>query len=760
VNAINLFKLRAIENPERLAIGDIKHGEWTFSELAGLTASIQNLISKYNFDKDDSIVLALTPSPQMYATVSALMGLGIRIIFIEPWLELQKINEIIKTIRPKGFISSGLGKIWGARSKEIRDIPLWINLPPIQKDELKKEFIIKDLSEDHQAFIVFSSGTTGRPKGVVRTHTYLKTMVDIFTGLEHENFETPDLAVFPNVALFHLATGRGAIVVPQKWSKKNLNLLEKLCKKYSPETISTGPAFLKMIFDSPLQHSLKNLKRMVIGGALTDCWLMQKAVSEFSATRVLHIYGGSEAEPIAYIEAKEALKKSTEKGFYQVLCLGKPIPQIRYQIIDDILWVSGPNVSNEYIGDQSLNMGVKFRDQNGILWHNMGDRVFEEDGYLWIQGRANQERENFELEQRIYSLIGNSNLFIHENEKKEKILIGEIKDQEKGIILKEFPHLKSFINQKIKRDRRHRSRIDRKASLPKLYRGQNMERINKWKTYIKERSPLSALMPLAAMAAISSLAFKREFDWKIFIISIMANTLIFIQLRLADELKDFEKDKIVNPLRPLPRGLLTTQEVKKAMNFIILSILAISLYVGINYHSIGAILLSLSTIFGLLMYHEFFVGKELNKHPMLYAISHQIIVFFIYGWTALSIDPTLLENRIFQGWLLANFGSSFNFEICRKLNPQTHPLAQTYLQYYGPQKTVFFSFIFIGLMLIGSFLGGFGILTIIPLTILTVTLLKWLKDPTIFKKVEAFTALSGLFINLGPALIWIYQLWI
>jgi acyl-CoA synthetase (AMP-forming)/AMP-acid ligase II/4-hydroxybenzoate polyprenyltransferase len=760
VNAIHLFKLRALENPDRLAIADIKHGEWTFSELAGLTASIQNLISKYNFDQNDSIVLALAPSPQMYATVSALMGLGIRIIFIEPWLELQKINEVIKSIKPKGFISSGLGKVWGARSKEIREIPMWINLPPIQKDGFKKEFIIKDLAKDHQAFIVFSSGTTGKPKGVVRTHSYLKTMVDIFTELEHENFETPDLAVFPNVALFHLATGRGAIVVPHKWSKKNLNLLLNLCQKYSPETISTGPAFLKMIFDSPLLHSLKNLKRMVIGGALTDCWLMQKAVSEFSATRVLHIYGGSEAEPIAYIEAKEALKKSTDKGFYQVLCLGKPIPQIRYQIIDGILWVSGPNVSNEYIGDQSLNMGVKFRDQNGILWHNMGDRVFEEDGYLWILGRANQERENFELEQRIYSLIGNSNLFIHENEQQKKILIGEIKDQEKEVILKQFPQINLIIKDKIRRDKRHRSRIDRKASLPKLYRGQNMERINKWKTYIKERSPLSALMPLAAMAAISSLAFKREFDWKIFLISIMANTLIFIQLRLADELKDFEKDKVVNPLRPLPRGLLTTHEVRTAMKFIILSILAISLYVGINYHFIGAVLLSISTIFGLLMYHEFFIGKELNKHPMLYAISHQIIVFFIYGWTALSIDPTLLENRLFQGWLLANFGSSFNFEICRKLNPQTHPLAQTYLQFYGPPKTAFFSFIFIGLMLIGSFLGGFGILTFLPLTILAVTLLKWLKDPSIFKKVEAFTALSGLFINLGPSLIWIYQLWI
>jgi len=262
------------------------------------------------------------------------------------------------------------------------------------------------------------------------------------------------------------------------------------------------------------------------------------------------------------------------------------------------------------------------------------------------------------------------------------------------------------------------------------------------------------------MAAISSLAFIREFKLEIFILSIFANTLIFIQLRLADELKDFEKDKIVNPQRPLPRGLLTPSEVYKAMNVIFFTNLALSLYIGVNHHMMGGVLLALSTVFGILMYHEFFIGKELNRYPMLYAISHQIIVFFIYGWTALAINPLLIENKVFLGWLLANFGSSFNFEICRKLNPNSHPLAQTYLQFYGPQKTVFFSLIFIVLMTIGSIMAGIAHLTGLPLILLTIVLLKWQKNPMTFKKVEALTAITGLFINLGPAILWLYQAWI
>ena len=45
---------------------------------------------------------------------------------------------------------------------------------------------------------------------------------------------------------------------------------------------------------------------------------MEKTIQEFSGARVLHIYGGSEAEPIATTNAKEALKRSQEKGYFQV----------------------------------------------------------------------------------------------------------------------------------------------------------------------------------------------------------------------------------------------------------------------------------------------------------------------------------------------------------------------------------------------------------------------------------------------------------
>ena len=286
-----------------------------------------------------------------------------------------------------------------------------------------------------------------------------------------------------------------------------------------------------------------------------------------------------------------------------------------------------------------------------------------------------------------------------------------------------------------------------------------MTSFSKWMTYLKERSPLPALLGLSAIAAISSLAFRSEFNLGLFIAGIIFNTLIFIQLRLGDEVKDFEKDKIVNPTRPLPRGLLSPTQVAKAMNLVVVLLVLASISIAKIYTVEGGILLGLSTLFGWLMYHEFFVGEKLNKSPIFYALTHQVIVFFIYGWVGSSFDKTLLQEPIFQGWLLANFGASFSYEICRKLNPSAHKLAQTYAQHYGPYKTALISMVFISLMTIGSFMAGFGIWMIAPILTLIFVLLKWVKQPQNFKQVEGMSALCGLIVALAPAIQWLIRSW-
>ena len=461
-----MFNHKALEHPSKMAIAGIEHGENSFQDIVSISAKTQKAMLNLGIKSGDSVLLALTPSPLLFGIISGLMGIGVRIIFIEPWLGLDRIQHILLMTTPKAFISGKIGKFWGIRSKAIRSIPHWVSPSDILNQLSPGKFKIENLPSDHHAFIVFSSGTMGAPKGVVRTHQYMQDIFETFIAVEPENLPNPDLIIFPNVALFHLATGRGSIIVPTRWREKKLKSTLELCQKYKPQTITTGPAFLKTLMDLSLLKELKSLERIVVGGALTDCWILEKLFSDLPGRKFLHIYGGSEAEPVAVVNAETAVKLSREKGYFQTLCLGKPIPQIAHKFKEEILWVSGPNVSGEYIGTPEQNIGIKQRDEKGKLWHCMGDRVIEEDGLLWILGRQNQQKNDFLLEQKIYKKLNSSKSFIHRLPNNNLILIGENIKSNSHYLQKDFPEIQKIIERKIVRDKRHRSRIDRKKSLP------------------------------------------------------------------------------------------------------------------------------------------------------------------------------------------------------------------------------------------------------------------------------------------------------
>ncbi len=239
--------------------------------------------------------------------------------------------------------------------------------------------------------------------------------------------------------------------------------------KYRPETLSLNPAFLKLLSEEGHSEHLTSLTRIIIGGALSDNPVLEKAFNHFEQARFLHLYGGSEAEPVSFIDAKIAREKSLAQGFYQTLCVGQPIPQIKYKFKENILWVHGPNVAGEYIGDVSQNLGIKEKDSEGHLWHCMNDRILMHDNNFWFHGRGNQRLDDFILEQQIYTLLQKSDSFIcREND--HLILIGE-NVESKILLLKEhFPQIEVFINAKIERDARHRSRINRDLTIAKRRR--------------------------------------------------------------------------------------------------------------------------------------------------------------------------------------------------------------------------------------------------------------------------------------------------
>jgi acyl-CoA synthetase (AMP-forming)/AMP-acid ligase II len=168
------------------------------------------------------------------------------------------------------------------------------------------------------------------------------------------------------------------------------------------------------------------------------------------------------------MNAKQAVKESRAAGFLQTLCLGKPVPEIRLEIDESRLWVSGAHVCPRYLGGEAENRLLKRTDSVGTTWHNMGDRVkSDEQKRLWYAGRSGQSFEEFRLEQEVYSVLGHTSAFLQRDPHGKLWLIGEQVVAREAAIRKTYPEIHYIEDAAIIRDNRHRARIDRRASLKK-----------------------------------------------------------------------------------------------------------------------------------------------------------------------------------------------------------------------------------------------------------------------------------------------------
>ena len=217
---------------------------------------------------------------------------------------------------------------------------------------------------------------------------------------------------------------------------------------------------------------------------------------------------------------------------------------------------------------------------------------------------------------------------------------------------------------------------------------------NRWWIYQTERFPLLAHGPLVIVSCLAVMLFSALQQDGAFpdiarIAGAVISTLIlFFQLRVADEFKDFSIDSKFRPHRAVPRGLVSLHELAQlayagaAIQFLI----AIFVDIGLI-----PILIGVWAYIGL-MTKEFFVKDWLIKNPSVYLVSHMLVMpliaFYVstFDWLCdcREIPPGL-------GWLLLlSFCSGLVLELGRKIKVPASERegVETYSGLWGSKRAV------------------------------------------------------------------------
>lgn len=213
--------------------------------------------------------------------------------------------------------------------------------------------------------------------------------------------------------------------------------------------------------------------------------------------------------------------------------------------------------------------------------------------------------------------------------------------------------------------------------------------------YQKERFPLVQNGLLIVVFTCSAIAYSRlcrgdisMVNWKDLMIGIFTNLTFFFVLRISDEFKDHKEDLLYRSYLPVPRGLVTLNEL--AIVGATLVVIQVSL---ILFVQIQMLLLFIGVwVYLYLMRYEFFVKAWLKEKQVLYVISHMAIIPIIDLYSS-GLDWKLSNSTLHLGilWFVAlSFCNGIVLEVGRKIKaPEDEEIGViTYSKLFGTKGGV------------------------------------------------------------------------
>jgi long-subunit acyl-CoA synthetase (AMP-forming) len=241
------------------------------------------------------------------------------------------------------------------------------------------------------ALISFTSGTSGAPKAIPRSHGFLTAQHHAVAPMLYSQQAERDLVTFPVFVLINIASGQTSVLPNWKMSRLGTLDAKQLQDWIQSQNVSRAllpPALCEKLAATNIPDGL--LTVFTGGGPVFPDVLNQLQTTK-PDLQVTCVYGSTEAEPIAHLDAStiganDHAKMRSGHG----LLVGHPTDDIQVRIVEDEIQVAGAHVNGGYVNPEH-DIENKIKD-GAVTWHRTGDAgYFDDENRLWLLGRVGSQ---------------------------------------------------------------------------------------------------------------------------------------------------------------------------------------------------------------------------------------------------------------------------------------------------------------------------------------------------------------------------------
>jgi len=434
MNIASYLTAVAEKAPSRIAVafpqgygptGRVTYRQMTFKELEEESDRYAHGLSKIGIGHGCRVLLMVPPGVEFLALTFALLKIGAVLILMDPGMGKGNLLQCIEEVEAEALVAvsraHALRVLYRKPFKQVRYAVTvgrrWFwggsTLERI-REKIWRRFPAADIGGGDPAAIIFTTGSTGVPKGVVYLHDMFDAQIESIQSHFHISEDEVGMPAFPPFALFCVAMGTTCVfpyMDPTKAAEVDPKVVLQPVQDYEVSYSFGSPAFWNRVSQYCADHHVRltSVKKILLAGAPVSGAVLGRLkeilpVGSDSYTP----YGATEALPVTSISGSEILAETVHLSNQGAgICVGRTLPGVSLKIIritDDAIpeWsedlalpqgeigeivVKGAVVTRQYYKREKQTALAKIREGSQV-WHRMGDvGSLDAKGRLWFCGR-------------------------------------------------------------------------------------------------------------------------------------------------------------------------------------------------------------------------------------------------------------------------------------------------------------------------------------------------------------------------------------